>query len=250
MGVGKLRNIAEGLIRNGRNPETPVALIRWGTLPEQETILGKLSNIADIAQSRKLKPPVIILVGEVVTLREKLNWFEALPLFGKKILVTRAREQASELSEELGELGAMAIEFPTIGILPPVSCADVDHCINQLALYDWIIFTSPNGVRFFLERVFAIGRDIRDLKGPQVWAIGPKTKEALESLKIKVDWVPPEYRAEAILDGFRQVNLKGKKILIPRTKAARDILPRELEKAGVAPGPEAPPALDSNRKRG
>lgn len=119
MGVGNLRNIAEGLIRNGRNPETPVALIRWGTLPEQETILGKLSNIADIAQSRKLKPPVIILVGEVVTLREKLNWFEALPLFGKKILVTRAREQASELSEGLGELGAMAIEFPTIGILPP-----------------------------------------------------------------------------------------------------------------------------------
>jgi uroporphyrinogen III methyltransferase/synthase len=233
MGVGNLRNIAEALIRNGRNPETPVALIRWGTLPEQETILGKLSNIADIAQSRKLKPPVIILVGEVVTLREKMNWFEALPLFGKKILVTRAREQASELSEALGELGAMAIEFPTIGILPQVSWADVDHCINQLALYDWIIFTSANGVRCFLERLFALGHDVRDLKGPKVCAIGPRTAESLGALKIRVDFVPGEYRAEAILEVLRKENLKGKKILIPRAKVARDILPEELRKAGA-----------------
>ncbi len=234
MGVGNLANIAAELITNGRNPETPVALIRWGTLPQQETVLGNLSNIAEIAQSRKLKPPVIILVGEVVKLREKLNWFETLPLFGKKFLVTRAREQASDLSERLEELGAMAVEFPTIGILPPESWADVDHCINQLVLYDWIIFTSANGVKFFLERLFTLGRDVRDLKGPKVCAIGPKTAESLEALKIRVDFVPREYRAEAILEGLRKENLKGKKILIPRAQIARDILPNELRKAGAA----------------
>lgn len=233
MGVGNLPHIAAELIKNGRNPETPVALIRWGTLPEQETILGKLSNIGEIAQSRKLKPPAIILVGEVVGLREKLNWFETLPLFGKRILVTRAREQASDLSERLRELGAIPVEFPTIGILPPANWADVDHCINQIILYDWIIFTSTNGVKFFLERLLALGRDARDLKGPRVCAIGPKTAASLEALKIRVDFVPREYQAEAIFAGLKKENLKGKKILLPRAKIARDILPDELEKAGA-----------------
>ena len=233
MGVGNLSGIATELIKNGRNPETPVALIRWGTLPEQETVLGKLANIAEIARFRNLKPPVIIVVGEVVALREKLNWFESLPLFGKKILVTRAREQASELSGALEELGAMVIEFPTIAILPPGNWTDADHCISQLVSYDWIIFTSPNGVKFFLERLLILGGDVRDLKGPKVCAIGPKTAESLESLKIRVDFVPREYRAEAIFEGLRKENLKGKKVLIPRAKIARDILPEELRKAGA-----------------
>ncbi len=232
MGVGNLPTLAAELIKNGRDPETPVALIRWGTLPEQETILGKLSNIGEVAKARGLKPPVIILVGGVVALRKKLNWFETLPLFGKKILVTRAREQASDLSERLRELGAVPVEFPTIGILPPEDWADVDHGIKQLALYDWIIFTSVNGVKLFLQRLFSLGRDVRDLKGPRVCAIGPKTAEALQELKIRVDLVPKEYRAEAILEGLRREDLKGKKILIPRARMARDILPEELRKAG------------------
>jgi uroporphyrinogen III methyltransferase/synthase len=162
-----------------------------------------------------------------------LNWFETLPLFGKKILVTRAREQASDLSERLRELGAVPIEFPTIGILPPEDWADVDHGISQLMLYDWIIFTSVNGVKFFLQRLLSLGRDVRDLKGPRVCAIGPKTAESLQGLKIRVDLVPKEYRAEAILEGLRRENLKGKKILIPRARMARDILPDELKKAGA-----------------
>jgi uroporphyrinogen III methyltransferase/synthase len=234
MGVGNLSRIAQELIRNGRAPETPVALIRWGTLPEQETVLGRLSDIGEIAQTRKVKPPVIILVGEVVALREKLNWFETLPLFGKKILVTRAREQASDLSERLRVLGATPVEFPTIAILPPESWADVDHCLQQMVLYDWIIFTSANGVKFLLERLSALGRDVRDLRGPRVCAIGPKTAEALEELKIKVSFVPQEYRAEAIFEGLKKEKLKGKNILIPRAKAARDVLPEELRKAGAA----------------
>ena len=233
MGVGNLTRIAQELMKNGRPPETPVALIRWGTLPEQETILGKLSNVGEIAQSRKLKPPVIILVGEVVALREKLNWFETLPLFGKKVLVTRAREQASELSERLRALGAIPVEFPTIRILPPESWTDADHCIQQLIRYDWIIFTSVNGVKFFLDRVLVLGRDLRDLKGPRICAIGPKTAEALEALKVRVEFVPREYRAEAIFEGLKKEMLKDKNILIPRAKVARDVLPGELRKAGA-----------------
>ncbi len=234
MGVGNLSQIARELIQSGRSPETPVALIRWGTLPEQETVLGRLSDIGETAKARRVKPPVIILVGEVVALREKLNWFETLPLFGKRILVTRAREQASDLSERLRVLGATPVEFPTIGILPPESWADVDHCLQRMILYDWIIFTSANGVRFVLDRLSALGRDVRDLRGPRVCAIGPKTAEALEALKIKVSFVPREYRAEAIFEGLKKEKLKGKNILIPRAKVARDVLPEELRKAGAA----------------
>jgi len=233
MGVGNLPMIVAKLMENGRDPDTPVALIRWGTLPEQETIIGKLRNIAEIAQAKKIKPPVIILVGEVIALRDKLNWFERLPLFGKRILVTRSREQASDLSERLRELGAMPIEFPTIEVIPPESWTDVDHCADQMAMYDWIIFTSVNGVKFFLERLFTLGGDARDLKGPRICAIGPKTAEALEALKIRVDFVPAEYRAEAILSGLKRENLKGKRILIPRAQLARDVLPEELRKAGA-----------------
>jgi uroporphyrinogen III methyltransferase/synthase len=233
MGMGNLAHLAAVLIQNGRDPETPVALIRWGTLPEQETVVGKLSNIGEIARSKKLQPPVITVVGEVVALRKKLNWFETLPLFGKRIVVTRAREQASDLSERLRELGAIPIEFPTIELLPPKKWAELDHCIDQLTRYDWVVFTSSNGVRFFLERLLSLGGDVRDLKGPKICAIGPRTAESLAALKIRVDFVPREYRAEAIFEGLIKENCKGKKILIPRAKIARDILPDELRKAGA-----------------
>jgi uroporphyrinogen III methyltransferase/synthase len=233
MGGENLSMIAAKLMKNGRDPETPVALIRWGTLPEQETITGKLSTIGKIAHAKRIKPPVIILVGEVVKLRDQMNWFERLPLFGKKILVTRSREQASDLSERLRELGAIPIEFPTIEVIPPENWGDIDHCASQMVEYDWIIFTSVNGVKFFIDRVFTLGLDIRDLKGPRICAIGPKTAEALRGLKLKVDFVPSEYRAESIFEGLRKETLRGKKILIPRAKVARDILPEELRKAGA-----------------
>jgi uroporphyrinogen III methyltransferase/synthase len=211
-----------------------VALIRWGTLPEQETTIGKLKNIGEIARTKKIRPPVVILVGEVIELREKLNWFEHLPLFGKKILVTRAREQASDLSERVRDLGGIPIEFPTIEVIPPESWADADHCAAQMAVYDWVIFTSANGVKFFLERIFALGHDIRDLKGPRICAIGPKTAEALDALKVKVDLVPSEYRAESIFEGLKKEDLKGKRLLIPRARLARDVLPQELRKTGAS----------------
>ncbi|HSR13983.1 MAG TPA: uroporphyrinogen-III synthase, partial [Thermodesulfobacteriota bacterium] len=221
------------LVKNGRDPETPAALIRWGTVPEQVTVTGKLSDIADVAESARIKPPVIIVVGEVVALREKLNWFESLPLFGKKVLVTRAREQAGVLSERLRELGADALEFPTIEILPPEDWTDVDHGIKQADTYDWIIFTSVNGVRCFLDRLLSLGRDVRDLKGPKVCAIGPGTAQELLALRVNVDFVPAEYRAEEIFKGLQREDLKGKKILIPRARVARDVLPEELRRAGA-----------------
>jgi uroporphyrinogen III methyltransferase/synthase len=233
MGVGNLSRIAAELVKHGRRPETPVAIIRWGTLPEQETYVGTLATIGEIAKAQRVKSPAIILVGEVVSLRKKLNWFETLPLFGKKIIVTRSREQASDLSERLRKLGALPIEFPTIEITPPESYADLDHCLGHLERYDWIIFTSANGVRFFVERLLFLGRDIRDLKGPRIAAIGPKTADQLTGLKIKVDFVPREYRAEAIYEGLRKEELGGAKILIPRAKIARDILPEELRKTGA-----------------
>lgn len=233
MGVGNLAVIAAKLMENGRDPETPVALIRWGTLPEQQTTIGKLSTIGEIARLKKIKPPVIILVGEVVALRSQLNWYEQLPLFGKKILVTRSREQASDLSERLRELGGIPIEFPTIEVIPPEKWDDLDHCASRMMTYDWVIFTSINGVKFFLDRFFALGLDVRDLKGPRICAIGPKTAEALHALKLKVDFVPSEYRAESIFEGLRRESLKGKKVLIPRARIARDILPEELRRAGA-----------------
>lgn len=233
MGMGNLEKIANELMANGRSPETPVAVIRWGTLSEQDTTLGKLSDIAAIAAAKKIRPPVIILVGEVVSLREKLNWFESLPLFGRKILVTRAREQASELSDRLQQLGAMVVETPTIEIVPPRSWDDVDHCLARLDGYDWIVFTSANGVKFLVQRLVQVGRDIRDLKGPKICAIGPGTAQALRALKIRVDFVPLEYRAEAIFEGLGKENLNGKRILIPRAKVARDVLPSALRNSGA-----------------
>jgi uroporphyrinogen III methyltransferase/synthase len=233
MGMGNLSEIAAKLLENGRDPETPVALIRWGTLPEQQTTIGKLSTIGETARSKKIQPPVIILVGEVVALRRHLNWYERLPLFGKKILVTRSREQASDLSERLREFGGDPIEFPTIEVIPPEKWDDVDHCASRMLTYDWVIFTSANGVRFFLDRFFAMGLDVRDLKGPRLCAIGPKTAEALQALKLKVDFVPSEYRAECIFEGLKRETLTGKRILIPRAKVARDVLPEELRRAGA-----------------
>lgn len=233
MGVGNLPRITARLIAAGRNPETPVALIRWGTRPEQETWVGRLNNIADLAREKGVKPPVITVVGEVVALRPRLNWFESLPLFGRRVVVTRSREQASDLAERLREWGAAVLEFPTIEVVPPESWADADHGAAQAGAYDWIIFTSANGVRFFLERLAHLGRDIRELKGPRLCAIGPKTAEVLQELRLRVDLVPREYRAEAILEGLRGEDLAGKKILIPRAKVARDLLPQELRRSGA-----------------
>ena len=233
MGVGNLPHIAQNLMVHGRSPDTPVAIIRSGTVVQQKTLVGPLRDIARLAEKSDIKPPAIIVVGEVVLLREKLNWFETRPLFGKRILVTRAREQASGFIEALTRLGAECIEFPTIEVVPPESWGPLDQAIQSLDNYQWLVFTSVNGVKFFLERLEAAGKDIRDLKGLKIAAIGSKTAETWYRFGVKPDIVPDEYRAEAVVACFGRYGIKGAKILIPRAAEAREILPEELKKMGA-----------------
>ena len=224
MGVKNLPEICRKLVEYGRAAETPVAVIRWGTTPMQQTVTGTLSDIVRKVKEANLQPPAMIVVGEVVKCREELNWFERRPLFGRKIMITRAREQASDFRAELEELGAKCIEFPTIAICPPPSWDPLDNAIRNLSQYDWAIFTSVNGVRFFIERLLAAGKDARDLKGIRLAAIGPKTAEALESVMLRPDLVPSEYRAEAILEALSE-HRRARKAF---SHAARNGCPRNI----------------------
>lgn len=234
MGVGNLPKIAASLMQHGRSPETPVAVIRAGTVPEQRTVTGTLGTIAEIGQKEKIKPPAIIVVGDVVSLRKDLNWFEQRPLFGKRIVVTRAREQASDFAALLSALGAECVEFPTIEVIPPLSWKGLDRAVGDLEKYHWLVFTSVNGVKHFFDRLDASGQDARSLKGIRVAAIGPKTADAIREKGIKPDLVPEEYRAEAVVEAFREKGVKGLRILLPRAAEAREVLPQELEKMGAA----------------
>jgi len=233
MGVGNLPAIAKRLMEYGRSPETPVAVVCRGTDPDQKTVLGTLDTIARVAEENRIRPPAIIVVGEVVSLREKLEWFEKRPLFGKRIVVTRAREQASGFKAGLSLLGAECIQFPTIRVVSPDSWEPIDSAIKRLSHYDWLLFTSVNGVKYFLDRLGHLGRDVRDLKGLRIGAIGPKTAEAWSRMGIKPDLVPDEYRAEAVAEGLGGFGIKGKKILIPRAVMAREILPEALREMGA-----------------
>jgi uroporphyrinogen III methyltransferase/synthase len=196
-------------------------------------VTGPLNEIAEIAKQEKIRPPAIIVVGDVVRLREELNWFEAKPLFGKRIVVTRAREQASEFLAALSELGARCLEFPTIEVIPPASSEGLDKGIREVEGYHWLVFTSVNGVKYFFHRLESLGGDVRDLKGVKIAAIGPKTAEAVTARGIRTDLIPDEYRAEAVVEAFRMEDLRGKKILLPRAREAREVLPQELEKLGA-----------------
>jgi uroporphyrinogen III methyltransferase/synthase len=233
MGVGNLPRIAESLMDHGRSPATPVAVIRQGTGPDQKTIVGCLRDIAERVQRQDLKPPAVIVVGEIVRLREELNWFEEKPLFGKRIVVTRAREQASDFLNRLSELGAACIEFPTIEVIPPSSWDALDEALRSLERYRWLLFTSVNGVKYFFQRLETLGKDVRDLKGIQIGAIGPKTAASLQAKGIAPDLVPPEYRAESVVEALRGRAPGGCAILLPRASQARDVLPRELERMGA-----------------
>ncbi len=232
MGVKNLPNIVEQLIKHGRSKDTPVAVIRWGTTPAQQTVTGTLSNIVE--KAKKIKPPAITIVGEVVKLRDQLNWYETKPLFGKTIIVTRSRDQASEFSEKLISLGANVLEFPTISITNPDNFDPLDKGIKRLESTDWIIFTSVNGVDSFFHRLFNLGGDIRDLKGVKICAIGPATAERIKEFRIRVDCQPPKYVAESVVEVFKKIeDLRGKRILMPRADIARSYLPEELQKLGA-----------------
>jgi len=233
MGVKNLPEICAQIIDHGRTAATPVAVIRWGTTPRQQTVTGTLESIADAVRAAGLKPPAIIVVGEVVRLRQTLNWFESRPLFGRTVLVTRAREQASDLKQQLLARGARCLECPTIEIAPPPSWGPLDQAVTELDRYHWIIFTSVNGVHNFFARLLASGRDARALHGAKLAAIGPKTVEALTRYGLRLDLVPTEYRAEALLEGLAAEPVAGRRFLMPRALAARDVLPETLRRQGA-----------------
>jgi uroporphyrinogen III methyltransferase / synthase len=232
MGLTTFGEIARELIARGRPPETPAMAVRWGTRPDQETVTGTLQTLPAIIERHHLKPPATIIVGEVVRLRAKLNWYERLPLFGKRIVVTRARGQAEALSDRLRALGAGVVELPMIELRPPADPAPLDRAIASLACYDWLIFTSANGVRFFLERLDRSQADLRALRA-NICAIGPATRAAVEALHLKVDLMGKEYVAEGLLDAFADYDLSGKRVLLPRAAVARDLLPAELARRGA-----------------
>lgn len=234
MGVKNIANIARNLVMGGKSPETPAALIRWGTTPDQETLTGTLSDIAAKAGKQGFSPPAILVVGEVVSLRQKLDWFETKPLFGRGIVITRPEEQAGEFARLLSAEGARVILFPTIRIEPPERWDDVDRVIGGLDAYHWIIFTSANGVRYFFRRLRETGRDVRDLKGIRICCIGPATAAAVEGMGIRVDIVPDEYISEGVVKAFQGVDLQGKRVLLPRAREARDVIPEGLANMGAS----------------
>jgi uroporphyrinogen III methyltransferase/synthase len=233
MGRKNLSTIAATLMAEGRAGSTPVAIIRWGTRVSQQTVVGTLADIADKADAAQMEPPTVIVVGEVVRLRPKLNWFEQRPLFGKRVLMTRAKEQAGELAARLAGYGAEPIEAPTITIIPPPDWTPVDHAIGEIGSYHWIIFTSVNGVSRFMTRLLARGLDSRCLAGRRVCCIGPRTAQELEKFGIRADVVPAEYQAEGVLATLSRHDLKKTRILIPRAEVARELLPDELRAAGA-----------------
>ena len=232
MGWKNLPFIMSKLAENGWDAATPVAIVRWGTLTKQECVTGRLDNILSLAKERDMKPPVITIVGDVVKLRERLNWFETKSLFGKRIVVTRALEQAGVFSTLLEAAGAEPVIFPTIKTVAPPSWKELDAAIKRLSVYDWAIFTSANGVKYFYERLRRLGYDLRELKGVKLCAVGPRTEEAITSLGINVDFTPKEYRAEAIISGLGKRAIKGRRCLLPRAMQAREILPEEIKRLG------------------
>jgi uroporphyrinogen III methyltransferase/synthase len=232
MGIESIREIASAIMKYGRSGDTPAFAVRWGTRPDQETVTGTLGTIADRIDEAQLRPPATVIIGEVVALHDRFNWFEKLPLFGRRIVVTRASDQAPEFSERLRSLGADAIELPVISIQPARDPAPLDQAIAGLDSYDWLIFTSVNGVRFFLERLDSSQRDLRSLRA-RICAIGPATRQAIENLHLKVDLMPEEYIAESLVKAFAGEKLAGKRILLPRAAVARDLIPNELGKLGA-----------------
>jgi len=227
MGLTHLRQIAAEIIARGRAAETPAMAVRWATRPDQQTVTGTLGDLADRVEAAGMKPPATIVIGEVVALRDQFNWYERLPLFGQRIVVTRAQGQAEEFGAKLQVLGAEVVEFPVIAIRPPEDWGPLDAAIERLGSYDWLLFTSVNGVRWFLERLDASVYDLRRLRA-RICAIGPATRRAVEALHLKVDVMPEEYVAESLLAAFGGEDLAGKRVLLPRAAVARDLIPSEF----------------------
>jgi len=234
MGVERIRDIAEKLVAHGMSAATPVAMVRWGTTGQQQSIEGTLATIADVVAKNKFSAPAVTVIGDVVKLRKKLNWFEKRPFFGQRIVVTRTREQASQLSRQLLEHGANVLEIPTIKIIPPTRQRELAEALLELNSYDWLVFTSPNGVSAFFEHFFKAFDDMRDIGGVRIAAVGPATAAKLKELHLKVDLMPEEYVAAKIATAFKKFeSIENLKILLLRAEVANPELPKTLEEMGA-----------------
>ena len=231
MGVGHLREIAERLIQHGRSPNTPVSLVHWGTTPQQKTVTGTLVDIAQKAEAVNYRNPAVIVVGDVSILHKQLRWFDQKPLFGRRIIVTRARAQASDFAECLESYGAEVIQFPTIETQPIPDNAALDRAIAQLATYNWVIFTSVNAVQYFYRHLRENGKDARSLGNARICAVGQKTVAALDQIGIHADYVPSQYRGVVLAAELEGV--AGQKILLPCASIAADDLPNGLRDRGA-----------------
>ena len=234
MGSARMAASLARLTRAGLPAQTPAAAVQWGTTAAQKTVVGTVATLAAHCASEKLTAPAVVVAGQSVKLREHLKWFEKLPLFGRRIVVTRSREASIAFARELRALGADAIEFPTIETARPASYAALDEAIDHIDQFNWIIFTSATGVDAFIARLKVLRRDIRAIGHASLCAIGPATAVRLEQYALQVSAVPREYRAESIVPAIGAERIRGARILIPRAQVAREILPELLRDSGAS----------------
>jgi len=234
MGVERIGTITEALRQHGASASLPVALVRWGTTGRQQTLTGTLADIAQKVAETGFSAPAVAIFGEVVTLRNRLNWFENRPLFGKRVAVTRTRAQAGGLTSALRALGADAFEMPTIRIEPPKDLLAFGELVQDVHQYEWLIFTSPNGVSAFFDMFYKLYDDARSIGGVRIAAIGSATAQRVRDFHLAVDLQPKEFVAEAIIDALQEIgSVENERILLARAEQARDVLPRELTKLGA-----------------
>ena len=234
MGVERIDAITREMMANGVRPDLPVALVRWATTGRQKTLTGTLENISQLVAEAGFEAPAVAVFGDVVVLRKDLNWYEQRPLSGKRIVVTRTRKQAGALSSQLRALGADVFEIPTIRIEPPTDLREFAELVQGAHIYDWLIFTSPNGVNAFFDVFYKLYDDAREIGGAKIAAIGPATAQRVRDFHLHVDLQPEEFVAEAIVREFRkQGGVENLRILVARAEKARDVLPRELSKLGA-----------------
>jgi uroporphyrinogen III methyltransferase/synthase len=232
MGAHYYPQLSERLIAAGRAPDTPAAAVSWGTHAKQKTAVATLATLAEAMAEAQVASPAMIYIGGVANLARELNWFETLPLHGLRIAITRPRAQSAEMCQQLRLLGADVLEYPVIEITPPSSYEALDEAIARLPEYDWLLFTSANGVEAFRDRLAASPYDLRHLRA-KLAAIGPATRAALEAMCLKVDLCPPEYVAESLAAAMAGQSLAGKRVLLPQAAVARDTTPKALRDLGA-----------------
>ena len=261
MGNRKLAALCQALLKGGRAPQTPAAVIEWGTWPRQRSAISTLEHLAEEARRQQIAPPSLAIIGEVVSLREQLNWFEGRPLFGRRVLVTRSREQAGPLQALLEDQGAEVSLLPLLELAPPDDWRELDHCLDQLPQFAWVVFASPNSVEYFWERLRQRGQDTRAFGPAQVAAVGKATAERLRTRGLEPDLLPADQSQEGLVAAFAGLEVEGRQILLPTSAIGRTLLAEELTRRGAQvrqvatyqnrpPEPsqvELPPALVEDR---